>query len=209
MDFTTGAPGSRTHIGVAPNQPTAVEGSDPATYSWAKIEGPPGATGATGSTGSTGATGSTGSTGASGSTGSAGPTGPTGATGLQGPTGPQGPSGSLRSAVTVAIGAGMSAPISVGLAPGESIGAEAYFNAEIGGGFSSTALDIQVQVNGGGYSTAGSDSGFGGPGEPVAMAATAGHTNSAGAPQIVDVRAVASETGAGSFGAITGSFLRV
>lgn len=197
-DFTTGEPGSRAYIGLSPNRTAAAESSNPADYSWSKIEGPQGPVGPAGPTGATGATGSTGAT------------GPQGPVGPQGPQGPQGPAGSMRSAVTIAIGAGFSSPISVGLAPGESIGAEAYFNAELTGAFSSTALALQLQVNGGGYVTFGSgDSGFGGPGEPVSMYASGAYTNGSGTAQVVDIRAVATESGGGSFGAIYGSFLRV
>jgi len=41
-NFTTGPPGARTYIGVSPNQTAAVEGTDPAAYNWAKIQGPSG-----------------------------------------------------------------------------------------------------------------------------------------------------------------------
>lgn len=47
-DFTTGDPGARTYIGVSPNQVTAVEGTNPAAYSWAKIQGEQGAAGVNG-----------------------------------------------------------------------------------------------------------------------------------------------------------------
>lgn len=55
--FTTGAWSNQTYLGIAVNKTTAVESTNPADYSWSKIEGPIGATGATGSTGPTGAVG--------------------------------------------------------------------------------------------------------------------------------------------------------
>lgn len=47
-DFTTGEPGARTYIGVSPNQVTAIEGTNPAAYSWAKVQGERGAAGENG-----------------------------------------------------------------------------------------------------------------------------------------------------------------
>ena len=43
-NFTTGAGGTRTYIGVANNQTTAVESSNPGDYTWTKIQGPAGPT---------------------------------------------------------------------------------------------------------------------------------------------------------------------
>lgn len=54
VNFTTGAPGTRTYLGLAPNKPTATEGTDPAAYSWAKIQGPQGTQGIPGPVGADG-----------------------------------------------------------------------------------------------------------------------------------------------------------
>jgi len=51
VNFTTGAPGTRTYMGVAPNKATPTEGSDPNDYNWAKIQGPQGPQGSAGSNG--------------------------------------------------------------------------------------------------------------------------------------------------------------
>lgn len=49
--FTTEAPGDRTHIGIAANQPTPVESTSPTAYSWARIQGPAGIPGVDGTDG--------------------------------------------------------------------------------------------------------------------------------------------------------------
>lgn len=194
LDFTTGAAGDRTYLGLAPNKPTATESSNPADYAWAKIEGPQGPVGPTGPTGATGTTGAT---------------GPQGLPGPIGPQGPQGPAGTMRSAVTMAMSGTISPSITVGLAAGESISPEAYFNATVVGGGSSATLRIEANVNGGGFAMIASDGPYSvGEGEPATLYAGAGYTNGSGGPQVVEIRAVASETGAGAFGSIYGSFLR-
>lgn len=54
VDFTTGAPGGRTYIGVAPNKTTAVEGTTASDYGWSLIKGADGAAGAPGAPGADG-----------------------------------------------------------------------------------------------------------------------------------------------------------
>ena len=61
--FTTGDAGTRSYVGIAANKNTPVEGTNPADYNWAKIQG---------------------------DTGPQGPQGPTGNSGAQGPSGPKG-----------------------------------------------------------------------------------------------------------------------
>ncbi len=53
-NFTNGAPGARKYIGIAHNKTSATESTNPADYTWSKIEGPSGGTGATGATGADG-----------------------------------------------------------------------------------------------------------------------------------------------------------
>jgi hypothetical protein len=40
-DFTTGAPGTRLYVGIAPNKTTSTESTNPADYQWKKWEGAP------------------------------------------------------------------------------------------------------------------------------------------------------------------------
>lgn len=40
VNFTTGAPGGRTFVGIAPNKPSAAESANPADYSWSQYKGP-------------------------------------------------------------------------------------------------------------------------------------------------------------------------
>ena len=54
VDFTTGASGGRTYIGIAYNKSTPTESTNPADYEWSLLQGPAGATGATGSAGTNG-----------------------------------------------------------------------------------------------------------------------------------------------------------
>jgi len=42
VDFTTGSPGNRAYIGIAANQTTATEGTDPTAYQWSAYKGPVG-----------------------------------------------------------------------------------------------------------------------------------------------------------------------
>lgn len=48
VDFTTGAPGSRTYIGIAYNKSTPTESTNPADYEWSLFQGPSGAPGTNG-----------------------------------------------------------------------------------------------------------------------------------------------------------------
>lgn len=41
-NFTTGAPGARTYIGIAHNKTSATESTNPSDYEWAKMQGPAG-----------------------------------------------------------------------------------------------------------------------------------------------------------------------
>jgi hypothetical protein len=50
-NFTNGAPGSRTYIGIAPNKTTGTESSTPSDYAWSLIKGADGAPGSPGATG--------------------------------------------------------------------------------------------------------------------------------------------------------------
>ena len=52
-NFTTGAPGGRTYIGIANNQSTPVESTNPAAYTWSKFVGDAGIPGAPGADGLT------------------------------------------------------------------------------------------------------------------------------------------------------------
>ena len=54
VDFTTGAPGSRSHLGLAANKPSPLESTNPADYVWAKIAGPQGDAGVPGPPGPNG-----------------------------------------------------------------------------------------------------------------------------------------------------------
>lgn len=67
-NFTTGDPGSRAYLGLAANQTTATESTDPTKYFWTKIQGPQGTPGANGSTGPSGPAGPQGPSGANGQT---------------------------------------------------------------------------------------------------------------------------------------------
>ena len=64
--FTTGEAGTRSYVGIAANKNTPVEGTNPADYNWAKIQGDTGPQGPQGPTGSKGDAGSKGDTGAKG-----------------------------------------------------------------------------------------------------------------------------------------------
>lgn len=57
-DFTTGAPGSRTHIGIAYNRTTSTPSTNYADYQWSLFQGPQGATGANGLNGAASVTAS-------------------------------------------------------------------------------------------------------------------------------------------------------
>lgn len=187
-DFTTGEPGARRYIGVAPNRLTPVESSDPADYSWAKIEGP------------------TGPPGAPGATGAPGPVGPVGSTG---PAGPPGPPGAFRSAVTAAMTGAVSAEILVGLASGESVAVDGFFNSAVDGACSCT-LHIEASVDGGGWVTIGSGASTAAAvGEPAVLDVVATFSNGSGTSQRVALLGVAVAAGAGDFvGAPWGSFIR-
>nr|MBP8291333.1 hypothetical protein [Caldilineaceae bacterium] len=52
-NFTTGAPGSRTYIGIAHNKVTATESSTPGDYTWSRYVGPQGIQGPAGANGQT------------------------------------------------------------------------------------------------------------------------------------------------------------
>jgi IS1 family transposase len=56
VNFTTGAPGTRTYLGLAPNKSTPTESSTPGDYNWSKIQGPQGPTGDPGEPGEAGFT---------------------------------------------------------------------------------------------------------------------------------------------------------
>lgn len=63
VNFTTGTPGTRTYLGLAANKLTATESTNPADYSWSKVQGPQGPQGLQGIQGSTGTPGAPGSNG--------------------------------------------------------------------------------------------------------------------------------------------------
>ncbi|MFC3711255.1 hypothetical protein ACFOMD_01650 [Sphingoaurantiacus capsulatus] len=155
-DFTTGSPGSRSYIGVAPNKSTPTEGSSPADYSWSRVEGPQGPIGVTGATGSTGATGPTGTAGATGSTGATGPMGatgpqgPTGATGATGATGPAGAAGPAAASQVVRVTGANTYVLNLRLAPYASVYAQGVY---YGSAYGSVSLHLEYNVGGGGWST--------------------------------------------------------
>lgn len=62
VDFTTGAPGSRTHIGIAYNRTTSTPSTNYADYQWSLFQGPQGATGANGLNGAASVTASSSAT---------------------------------------------------------------------------------------------------------------------------------------------------
>ncbi len=53
-NFTTGTWTNQTYLGIAVNKTTPVESTNPADYSWSKMQGPPGAQGTTGADGAAG-----------------------------------------------------------------------------------------------------------------------------------------------------------
>ncbi|MGI9363173.1 MAG: phage tail protein, partial [Parasphingorhabdus sp.] len=57
VNFTTGAPGTRTYLGLAANKSTITESTTPGDYAWSKIEGPQGPQGPQGVAGEPGADG--------------------------------------------------------------------------------------------------------------------------------------------------------
>lgn len=202
-NFTTGDPGSRSYIGVAPNKPTATESTDPAQYSWAKIVGPPGATGATGATGAAGPTGATGPTGAIGPTGS---TGPTGATGPQGPTGPMGPAAPAQTVVLPFLGT--SATLT-NIAPA---GGSAYAEAALGldpvtqGGTIRTTLFLSV--NGGAFAQVALETASVQVGEPAGATAAYTYNNAGGAmAATLQWYATSSRVGGSANGTAVGNYL--
>ena len=80
-NFTNGAPGTRTHIGIASNKTSPTESSDAADYTWSKFVGDDGATGPQGLQGDQGIQGPAGTQGDTGATGAAGAQGAPGADG--------------------------------------------------------------------------------------------------------------------------------
>ncbi len=86
-------PTGKTWLALAYNKDTATESSDPADYSFSRIEGPQGPEGPEGPAGPEGPKGEEGPEGDAGPIGPDGPTGPTGPEGPQGIDGPTGPTG--------------------------------------------------------------------------------------------------------------------
>jgi IS1 family transposase len=54
VNFTNGAWTNQTYLGIAVNKTTPTESTNPADYTWSKMQGPPGAQGTTGSAGAAG-----------------------------------------------------------------------------------------------------------------------------------------------------------
>lgn len=66
LDFTTGAAGSRTYIGIAYNKSTPTESTNPADYEWSLFQGPPGTNGTNGTNGAASVTAASGASTAAG-----------------------------------------------------------------------------------------------------------------------------------------------
>lgn len=113
-----------------------------------------------------------------------------------------------RTPQTIQIGIGNSSAIGVGLANGEFVDVDAFFNYINLTGFVTCTLKIQYTTDGSTWvdlTTVISESAN--VGETIALYDQATYTNSSGLSVFIQLRAVTTKTGAGS-GTVSGSFIR-